>query len=261
MDTASTDLQEQIASVQATIAAACQRANRSPDAVTLVAVSKTFSAERVAQAIEAGIRHLGENRIEEAVDKMSQVAALNPMPVEWHMIGHLQSRKARYVTAGFCSAALAGQCASGRASQPAADRTGLHAGCAARNERIGRREPNRAGTRSTGAPIPTQRRQVWQDIRQVLALPGLRVRGLMTMAPIVEDPEQARPVFAALRDLRDALANDFPGATWADLSMGMSDDYPVAVEEGATLVRVGRAIFGARVLIRRMIGMIDDEEM
>ncbi|RPI91638.1 MAG: YggS family pyridoxal phosphate-dependent enzyme, partial [Chloroflexi bacterium] len=101
MESTSTDIQAQIASVQAEIAAACQRENRSPDAVTLVAVSKTFPAERVALAIEAGIRHLGENRVEEAVEKMPQIAALNPTPVAWHMIGHVQSRKARYVTRGF----------------------------------------------------------------------------------------------------------------------------------------------------------------
>jgi len=80
----------------------------------------------------------------------------------------------------------------------------------------------------------------------VLALPGLRVRGLMTMAPIVDDPEVARPVFMALRRLRDALREDFPQADWSELSMGMTDDFPVAIEEGATLVRIGRAIFGAR---------------
>jgi uncharacterized pyridoxal phosphate-containing UPF0001 family protein len=83
-------------------------------------------------------------------------------------------------------------------------------------------------------------------VAAILALPGLNIRGLMTMAPIVDDMEQTRPVFAALRDLRDALANDFPAVAWPDLSMGMTDDYPVAVEEGATLVRIGRAIFGAR---------------
>ncbi len=245
MDTASTDLQAQIASVQATIAAACQRANRSPDAVTLVAVSKTFSAERVAQAIEAGIRHLGENRIEEAVGKMSQVAALNPMPVEWHMIGHVQSRKARYVTRGFAllhsldSVHLAERLSRLLTEQGSTLDVLLEMNVSGEEAKQGWDAPH-------WRTNPDQRRQVWQDIRQVLALPGLRVRGLMTMAPIVEDPEQARPVFAALRDLRDALANDFPGASWADLSMGMSDDYPAAVEEGATLVRVGRAIFGAR---------------
>jgi uncharacterized pyridoxal phosphate-containing UPF0001 family protein len=93
---------------------------------------------------------------------------------------------------------------------------------------------------------PALRRAVWSDIAGILALPGLNVRGLMTMAPIVDHPEKARPVFVALRELREALADDFPGALWSDLSMGMTDDYPVAVEEGATLVRVGRAIFGPR---------------
>jgi pyridoxal phosphate enzyme (YggS family) len=245
MDTTATGLQTRIASVRAEIAAACQRAHRAPDAVTLVAVSKTFAAGQVAQAIEAGIRHLGENRVEEAVGKMSQVAALNSTPVEWHMVGHLQSRKARYMTRGFAllhsldSVYLAERLSRLLAEQGATLDVLLEMNVSGEEAKQGW---NAQHWRSDA----DQRGQVWQDVRQILALPGLRVRGLMTMAPIVEDPEQTRPVFAALRDLRDALANDFPGSSWADLSMGMSDDYPVAVEEGATLVRVGRAIFGAR---------------
>ncbi len=97
---------------------------------------------------------------------------------------------------------------------------------------------------------PVQRGAIWDEVRAILALPGLQIRGLMTVAPIVEDMQAARPVFAALRTLRDALATDFPSAPWDVLSMGMTDDYPVAIEEGATHIRVGRAIFGERMRIK-----------
>jgi uncharacterized pyridoxal phosphate-containing UPF0001 family protein len=108
-------------------------------------------------------------------------------------------------------------------------------------------EVNVSGEASKEGWNAAQRQALWADVKQILTLPGLNVRGLMTMAPIVDNPEEARPVFAALRELRDALAHDFPGSPWTDLSMGMSDDYTVAVEEGATLVRIGRAIFGPRL--------------
>src|SRR5262249_33955930 len=94
----------------------------------------------------------------------------------------------------------------------------------------------------------TQRESLWNDIRRIIELPGIHVGGLMTMAPIADDAEQVRPVFAALRALRDALASEFPAAKWSELSMGMTDDYPVAIDEGATIIRVGRAIFGPREL-------------
>jgi pyridoxal phosphate enzyme (YggS family) len=240
-----TDIQARVALVQAEITAACQRADRSPDSVTLVAVSKTHPAEQIAQAIEAGVRHLGENRIEEAVRKMPEVAALNDTPVVWHMIGHLQSRKARYVTAGFAlfhsldSVHLAERLSRMLVEQGAALDVLLEVNVSGEASKQGWDALN---WRSD----PAQRQTLWNDVKQILALPGLNVRGLMTMAPIVENAEEARPVFVALRELREALADDFPGSAWADLSMGMTDDYPVAIEEGATLVRIGRAIFGTR---------------
>jgi pyridoxal phosphate enzyme (YggS family) len=95
-----------------------------------------------------------------------------------------------------------------------------------------------------------QRESLWNDIRRIIELPGIHVSGLMTMAPLVDDPEKARPTFIALRALRDALASDFPAADWTALSMGMTDDYAVAIEEGATIVRVGRAIFGPRNVVQ-----------
>ena len=236
---------ERVALVQQAIAAACARAGRAPDAVTLVAVSKTHPATQVAEVAAVGVSDLGENRVEEAIPKMAAAAALTSVPLRWHLIGHLQSRKARYAAEGFAlfhaldSVRLAGRI------NPALVEKGAVLDVLLEMNVSG--EASKEGWHATDWRDDAVRRAVlWSDVRQVLALPGLRVRGLMTMAPIVDDPEQARPVFAALRTLRDALAHDFPGARWDSLSMGMSDDYPVAVEEGATLVRVGRAIFGPR---------------
>jgi pyridoxal phosphate enzyme (YggS family) len=244
-ETLSTDIQTRVRQVQDEIAAACARAGRQPDAVTLVAVSKTHPAETVVQAIEAGLRQFGENRAEEAVGKMAAVAALTDTPVVWHMIGHVQTRKARYVTSGFTLLhSLDSLHLAERLNRLLVEQGGtldvlLEVNVSGEESKQGWDVPNWQDN-------PAQRQVLWQDVAQLLTLPALNVRGLMTMAPIVEQAEAARPVFSALRTLRDALANDFPGPAWAELSMGMTDDFPVAVEEGATLVRVGRAIFGAR---------------
>ena len=241
----STDIQTRVQQVRDEIAAACARAGRQPDEVTLVAVSKTHPAEDVVRAIQAGLRQFGENRAEEAVGKMAAVAALTGTPVAWHMIGHVQTRKARYVTSGFTllhsldSLHLAERLNRLLIEQDATLDVLLEVNVSGEESKQGWDVPNWQDN-------PAQRQVLWQDVTQLLTLPAVHVRGLMTMAPIVEQAEAARPVFSALRALRDALANDFPGPAWAELSMGMTDDYPVAVEEGATLVRVGRAIFGAR---------------
>lgn len=239
------DVAARLAAVRATIAAACARAGRSPESVTLVAVSKQQPPAAIAAAIAAGVQHLGENRVEEALPKMAAVARLVPTPPTWHLIGHVQRRKARYVTSGFAlmhsldSVALAEQLNRYLVVRQATLDVLL--------------EINISGEATKGGWLAhrwetdaEQRRALWTDIAHLLALPGLCVRGLMTMAPIVAEPEHTRPVFSGLRRLREALAGDFAAARWDMLSMGMSDDYPVAIEEGATLVRIGRAIFGER---------------
>jgi PLP dependent protein len=234
-----------LASVQAEIERACQRAGRSPNTVTLVAVSKTHPPETVAEAAAAGLRNFGENRIEEARTKIPAVADLVETPVAWHMVGHVQRRKARYVISGFTlfhsldSLRLAQRLSQMLVEQEAALDVLLEMNVSGEASKYGWD----AHRWQADAAV---RQALWEDVARILALPGLNVRGLMTMAPIVDEPEQARPVFVALRKLRDALANDFPAMPWPDLSMGMTDDYPVAVEEGATLVRIGRAIFGPR---------------
>lgn len=245
MQQASITIAERILAVEADIAAACQRAGRARADVTLVAVSKTHPPRDVLAAVEAGLRHFGENRLEEALEKMPAVAEQSAAPLQWHMVGHVQSRKARYLTGGFTllhsldSVRLAERLSRFLVEQDQILDVLLEINVSG--------EESKYGWDAYRWQADAARRvSLWDDVRAILALPGLRVRGLMTMAPIVEEAEQTRPVFAALRALRDALASDFPAATWAELSMGMTDDFPVAIEEGATLVRVGRAIFGPR---------------
>ena len=245
MERALTSISDRIATVQAEIAAACHRAGRSPDSVTLVAVSKHQTATAVRDAVDAGLRHFGENRLEEAVSKMAEVEKLTGKPVTWHMVGTVQGRKARYLTGGFgLFHALGDVKLAERLSRILVERES-HLDVLLEMNVSG--ETSKQGWDAHGWQTNRDLRQsLWDDVARVVALPSLTVRGLMTMAPIVDEAERARPVFVALRDLRDALAHDFPDSAWADLSMGMTDDYPVAVEEGATYVRIGRAIFGAR---------------
>ncbi len=227
-----------VARVRARIAEACARAGRDPAAVRLVAVSKGRAPEAIREAAAAGVTDFGENRVEEAGGKLPH---LRDAQLTWHMVGHLQSRKARDATVWFDMV-------------HSVDSVRL----AARLSRFWERasplpillEINISGEASKYGWAADrwqddreQRRALWDDVKAIRALPNLSARGLMTMAPVVPDMEQARPVFAALRALRDALAADFPAADWSQLSMGMTDDYPAAVEEGATFVRIGRAIF------------------
>lgn len=245
MKFAETSLAERVTAVRAEIVRACERAGRSPDEVTLIAVSKMHAPPLIAEAIRAGIRDLGENRPEDAAPKLQAVAALVAEPVRWHMIGHVQSRKARLVTRGY---SLLHSLDSVRLAERLARNLAAHG-----NTLDVLLQMNVSGEATKEGfdayqwnKRTTQRADLWRDIAAILALPGLRVRGLMTIAPLADDPEAARSTFAALRGLRDALREDFPGAEWSALSMGMTDDYPIAIEEGATLVRIGRAIFGAR---------------
>ncbi|MGC8782476.1 MAG: YggS family pyridoxal phosphate-dependent enzyme [Anaerolineae bacterium] len=225
--------------MQARIAAAARRAGRRPEEITLVAVTKTQSAETVAAAYAAGLRAFGENRVEEAVPKVREVAALLGAAAAdlcWHMIGHLQSRKAADVfpwaamVHSVDSVRLAGRLSRFAAAAGRILPILLEVNVAA--------EPTKYGFAAA---------ELAAGVEQIAALPGLQIQGLMTVAPIATDPETVRPVFAALRRLRDDLARRFPDLDWRHLSMGMTDDFEVAIEEGATIVRIGRAIFGERI--------------
>ncbi len=225
---------------------AAARSGREADEITLVAVTKTFSAEVILEAHEAGVRHFGENRAREGISKMTAVAPYvsDPRPV-WHMIGHVQSRKARRVADHYDYV-------------HSVDRLKIAQRLSDRAVDIGRQLPvllecNISGEGSKyGFALEkwdedeSRRQDFLAAVEEILSLPGLQVRGLMTMPPYVEDPEEVRPLFVSLRTLRDLLRERFPAGSWDELSMGMTDDFEVAIEEGATMVRIGRAIFGAR---------------
>lgn len=215
---------ENLARVRERIATACSRTGRSPDEVTLVGVSKGFPAEAVAEAYAAGLRDLGENRVQEAAGKIEALAALDVRP-RWHLVGHLQTNKAKTAAGLF---AIIHSVDSLRLAQALSRR--------ARESVPILLEVNVTQEASKFGFAP---KEVASTLSAIVALPNLDVRGLMTIAPLTDQPETVRPVFRRLRELRDAEG-------LRELSMGMTDDFEVAIEEGATMVRVGRAIFGPR---------------
>jgi PLP dependent protein len=230
------ELGERVAAVRARIAAAAARAGRAPDGVTLIAVTKTVPAEAVRAARAAGLTTFGENRVREAEEKMR---ALGDLPgIRWELIGHLQTNKAA------TAARLFDRIQS-------VDSLRLAETLEARAAATGRTLPvlleiNVAGEPSKSGFAPGE---ALAAARAVAALAHLRPEGLMTVAPIAERAEEVRLVFRRLRGLGDELRAAVPlGADggWHELSMGMSDDFEVAIEEGATIVRVGRALFGPR---------------
>jgi PLP dependent protein len=221
-----------IAQVRSNVAEAARQARRKPEEVTLVAVSKTMPVNLVRMAYNLGVSHFGENRVQEALPK---IEAFHPEGMYWHMIGHLQSNKAGKVTAAFDYV----QSVDSLHIAQALDR---HAGP------HGKRLPvllqvNVSGEASKEGVSLAEAPEL---ARQVLALPHIEVQGLMTIAPLVENAEEVRPVFRTLRMLRDRLRAELPECAWQHLSMGMTDDYSIAIAEGATIVRIGRAIFGER---------------
>ena len=222
MTTSEASVADRLSSVRADIATACERAGRDPGEVTLVAVSKTQPVAAILAALNAGQLEFGENRVQEGLDKLEQLAG---SAARIHLIGHLQRNKARF---------------AGRfASVQSVDSIRL-AAAIARNLEAPLDillEVNVAAEASKHGFAPDDVEAALSDIS---ALPHLNVNGLMTIAPLVEDAEAVRPVFRRLREMRDALG-------LRELSMGMSNDYDVAIEQGATIVRIGRAIFGDRV--------------
>jgi pyridoxal phosphate enzyme (YggS family) len=223
-------LQERIDRVRAAIAEAAARAGRPAEAITIVAVSKTVGRCAVDAAYGFGLRHFGENRVQDAKIKF---AAPLPADAVLHMIGHLQTNKAGAAARIFDII-------------ESVDRPSLIEHLGRQGAKLGKvipvllevnvaREPQKAGCAPEEAPALASR---------IEACPNLSLRGLMTMAPLVDDAELVRPVFRALRELRDMLCEAAPQRDLAVLSMGMTNDFPVAVEEGATHVRIGRAIFG-----------------
>ena len=215
------------------IAQACARVGRDPNEVTLITVSKTQPISSILTLYEAGERIFGENRPQELRDKR----ALCPADISWHMIGHLQKNKIKYVIEDCALIHSVDSCALAEAIQEEAVRR-------CRTEVPILLEVNMAGEDSKWGFTPEE---VRAKIRELAQLSNLRIHGLMTVAPFVEDPEENRSVFRGLRQLGvDITSENIDNVSMNVLSMGMTNDFSVAIEEGATCVRVGTAIFGAR---------------
>lgn len=224
---------ENIESIQKEKAEAAERAGRNPEDILLCAVTKTHTAEQINEAIRAGVTDIGENKVQEILDKYDKV-----LPVRWHMIGHLQTNKVKYIIDKVC---LIHSVDSFRLAEEINRRAAQHgivmdilvqvnAAC----------DEAKFGVDMDAAEIL---------VREILEnCSSIRVRGLMTIAPYAENPEEIRPYFHQMRQLYDRLARDIshPSMDFKYLSMGMSNDRVVAVEEGSNVIRVGTAIFGAR---------------
>ena len=228
-------LRQRIERLEAEIQAALARSPNPQRQVTLVAASKSMPPETIRAAYAAGLRDFGENRVQEAVAKRPH---LDDLPLRWHWIGHLQRNKVRFVANAYVLVHSLDRLPLALELDKWARRSGRQQDCLVQVNVSG--EPNKSGV----AP-----NELLPLLREVAALPGIRVLGLMTMAPVAPDPEMVRPVFRRLRELAaEVQAEQLPGVRMDYLSMGMSDDFRVAVEEGATHVRIGRALFGPRPL-------------
>ncbi len=230
-------LRARLAEVRARMARAADRAGRDPSSIRLVAVSKTFSADHVRAAAEAGLVDFGENKVQEALGKMDQTPDLN---LRWHLVGHLQSNKAKKAGARFDVV----HSVDDSGLVPTLDGAALEAGrgleLLVQVDLAG--EATKHGVGEDGL-LP-----IFEAARSSRAA---RISGLMILPPEVDDPEEARPFFRALREVRERLQDrGVDAGQLKQLSMGMSHDFEVAIEEGATLIRIGSAIFGARPVRR-----------
>jgi pyridoxal phosphate enzyme (YggS family) len=227
---------ENIARVRERIAAAARRAARNPEEITLMGVSKTFPIERIREAHAAGLRVFGENRVQEFAAKADALRDLRD--AEWHLIGHLQTNKAAKATELF-------DAVDSVDSVRMAEKLNAFAESAAKTLSV-LIEINVGGEQAkSGVAIDSG--ELEQILRGAPRWGNLRIHGLMTVPPYTEDPEGSRPYFHQLREIRESIAaRDLPQVSMVVLSMGMSHDFEVAIEEGATCVRVGTAIFGER---------------
>jgi PLP dependent protein len=216
------------------MAIAAVSCGRSPDEILLLAISKTFPTEAISQAMEAGLHHFGENRVQEAESKILHFGEL--LKLEWHLVGHLQTNKAKRaaelfeVIQSLDSARLAIK---------------LDQACGELGKSLSVLLQVDLGKEET--KFGTDANQVKEIVAAVSRLKNIRLDGLMTIPPYFENPDESRSFFAELRDMRDTLESEQPGCLGKKhLSMGMSHDYEVAIQEGATIIRVGTAIFGSR---------------
>jgi PLP dependent protein len=228
-----TTVAENVLRINERVQAACFRAGRERGEVSLVGVTKVVPVDRIREGIEAGVKILGENYVQEAVKK---IQALSDFPVSWHFIGHLQSNKARVALESFaCIQTL--------------DRESLARELNRQAHKLGKRisvliQVNTGYEESKSGLSPEN---LFSFYELISSLDGLEVRGLMGLPPYFDDPEEVRPHFRNLREMLDRLRDHTPTPEQlSELSMGMSHDFEVAIEEGATMVRIGTALFGAR---------------
>jgi len=225
-------VRQNLEQVRKRIAAACERCGRSPEEVTLIAVSKTKPVSMVREAMEAGAVDFGENKVQELCDKYGEIAGA----LRWHLIGHLQRNKVKYVVDKAFMIHSVDSLRLAEEIQKEAEKKGCQVDVLI--------EVNIGGEETKSGVEPEEAAAL---VREVSALSRVHIKGLMAIAPIAAEPEEARPYFARLRELRDEIGRlSLPGVEMKELSMGMTGDFEVAIEEGATMVRVGTAIFGGR---------------
>ena len=225
-------IKENIEAVQANIEAACQKAGRDPGEVTLIAVSKTKPLSDIEEAIDCGMMEFGENKVQELVDKIEHVSR----PVHWHLIGHLQTNKVKYIADKGLLIHSVDSVKLAKEIQKEAVKK--QADCNILLEVKVAREESKFGFTCEEVP---------DAVAEIAQLSNVHIQGLMTIAPFVENPEDNRVIFAKLHKLLlDIKSRNIDNVNMNVLSMGMTNDYMVAVEEGATMVRVGTGIFGAR---------------
>ena len=226
---------ENLAEVRQRIVSAARRAGRSPEEIALMAVSKTFPSEKVREAFAAGQRLFGENRVQELAGK---VESLSDLSAEWHLIGHLQTNKAR-------KAAELNVAIDSVDSLRLAEK--LHASAQQSNQKTPILLEINIGGEDAKSGLAPESPELAQVLQAAPQLDHLEIRGLMAIPPFTEDPEGARPYFRRMQELRRKIAaRKLPAVAMDTLSMGMSHDFEVAIEEGSTCVRVGTAIFGER---------------
>jgi pyridoxal phosphate enzyme (YggS family) len=249
MSSGSNAISANLARVRERMERAASRAGRHAEDITLIGVSKTHSAERIGELYEAGVRHFGENRVQEWESKQ---AALSDLDATWHLIGHLQSNKVARAARLFHSVDSVD--AVGLAERLEKAREEFTTENTEGTEKAGGREGSRQRLRvlievkldPEPAKAGVSEEELPRFVEAVLPLPHLDLRGLMGVPPYFADPEKVRPYFRRLRELRDALRAQLGGGILPVLSMGMSHDFEVAIEEGATEIRVGSALFGER---------------
>ncbi|MCR1918641.1 YggS family pyridoxal phosphate-dependent enzyme [Frisingicoccus caecimuris] len=226
-------IKENVAEVEARIQAACERAGRRREEVTLIAVSKTKPVRDIYEVMETGIKDFGENKVQEMCDKMEMIQ----QPLNWHMIGHLQRNKVKYIVDkatlihSVDSLRLAQQISQEAQKKSVESNILIEVNVAEEESKFG---------------LSTE--EVIQMVEEISKLPSVHIKGLMTVAPFTDNPEENRPYFRNLKQLAvDIAEKNIDNVTMSVLSMGMTGDYEVAIEEGATMVRVGTGIFGARI--------------